>query len=42
MLANAIEAWTGPDAFWAYVPVSIPSKFVAGTCWGVAIRSLFT
>jgi MFS family permease len=42
MLANTIEAWTGPEAFWAYVFVSIPIKSIAGTCWGVAIKSLFT
>lgn len=42
MLANAIEAWTGPEAFWAYALVSVPIKSVAGSCWGVAIKSLFT
>lgn len=41
-LANIFEAWTGPEAFWAYALVSIPIKSVAGTCWGVAMKSLFT
>ena len=42
VLANAIEGATGPEAVWVYVLLSVPVKSVAGTCWGVATKSLFT